>query len=168
MNLKKSLTLIFCLISLSLAFAQKSSKVTVADLKPLIGKWQGGLTYLDYSSGKPFTMPANVDIERSGAGRSFLFINSYPKEPNANSTDTMILSKNGSMFDGSPVKSKRMLSDGNTEIITEILKTDGNENKPAVLRHTYIIGRKIYINRKDVQFTGQTNWIMRNEYKYSR
>ena len=72
------------------------------------------------------------------------------------------------MFDGSPVKSKRMLSDGNTEIITEILKTDGNENKPAVLRHTYIIGRKIYINRKDVQFTGQTNWIMRNEYKYSR
>ena len=79
MNLKKSLTLIFCLISLSFAFAQKSSKVTVADLKPLTGKWQGSLTYLDYSSGKPFTMPANVDIERSGAAEVFCLLIHIPR-----------------------------------------------------------------------------------------
>lgn len=168
MNLKKSSSLIFCFFLVSFVFAQKSSKVTVNDLKPLIGKWQGSLTYLDYSSGKPFTMPANIDIEQQGTSKSFLFIHSYPKEPKANSTDTITLSRNGRMFDGSSVKSKRVLNDGSTEIVTEILKTDGNENKPAILRHTYIIGPKVYSNRKDVQFTGQTNWIMRNEYKYTR
>ena len=34
----------------------------IKDLAASTGSWQGKLTYLDYSSGKPYTMPANIKI----------------------------------------------------------------------------------------------------------
>ena len=149
-------------------FAQKQVRVSPADFKSLLGMWQGSLTYLDYSSGKPYTMGADIDIKQIGASNSFIFSNTYPKESGANSIDTMVISKNGKMINGNTVKSKRLLDNGNTEITTEVLNTDGNDNKSAVLKHTYIIGKNIYINRKEVRFTGQKIWIKRNEYKYVR
>ena len=161
-------SLIISFFSFCSVFAQKPVRVSPADFKNLLGMWQGSLTYLDYSSGKPYTMGADIDIKQIGTSNNFIFSNTYPKEPGANSVDTMIISKNGKMINGNPVKSKRLLDNGNTELTTEVLNTDGNHNKPAALKHTYIIGKNIYVNRKEVRFTGQKNWIKRNEYKYTR
>ena len=41
------------------------------DLKSLVGTWSGQLTYLDYTSGKPFNMPANVEIAEIGDGMQY-------------------------------------------------------------------------------------------------
>jgi hypothetical protein len=35
----------------------------VKDLSNSAGRWEGKLTYLDYSSGKPYTMLANINID---------------------------------------------------------------------------------------------------------
>lgn len=158
----------FCFVSFLSILAQKRATISNKDFTPLIGRWQGTLTYLDYSSSKPYTMQADIDIEQIGKSPKYIFANSYPKESNANSNDTITVSDNGGMINEEIVKSKRKLQNGNLEIITEFLRTDGNENKPALIRHTYIIGKNDYINRKNVQFVGQTEWIKRNEYKYTK
>jgi len=148
------------------AQAQSNSTTSATDLQPIIGSWQGTLTYLDYTSNKPFTMPANIVVERIGKSNKYLFKNSFPKEPNANWTDTVAISADSTMINDEPVTSRRVLNDGNLEIVTEVLGIDGNEKKPALLRHTYLIGRTLFSLRKDVRFVGETDWIRRHEYAY--
>jgi hypothetical protein len=49
-------------------------------------------------------------------------------------------------------------------MITEIDGNDGNDNKKAILRHTYIFNSNTYSIIKDVKFEGTDKWIKRNEY----
>jgi hypothetical protein len=154
------------LISMHFAFAQTPTKVSIQNFKPAFGKWEGALTYLDYGSGKPFSMPANIAI--SGKGKQLFFENSYPDEPEANETDTVTIASKGTIFDGEKVVSKRKLADGNLEIITEIRGVDGNDSKPARMRHTYTLGTNVYVVRKDVLFEEETKWIMRHEFRYEK
>jgi hypothetical protein len=66
------------------------TSVKVKDFKPAFGKWTGTLTYLDYSSGKPYTMPANVRISANPFNnRQIIFAFEYYKEPGANGNDTL-------------------------------------------------------------------------------
>ncbi len=149
-------------------FAQTQPKLKMKDLQPLSGHWKGTLTYLDYSSNKPYTMPADVGIKPLKKFNAFIFSNIYPNEPKANSADTVFITGNGTMIDGATVKSKRKLGDGNTVIVTERMARDGNDNKPATIRITYTFGNNIFTNIKDVQFEGQSEWIKRHEYNYTR
>jgi len=99
----------------------------------------------------------------------FLFFsNSYPDEPKANSADTITISGNGKMINKERVRSKKKLDNGKLEIITEINGVDGNDNKPAIIRTTYTVGKNTYTNIKEIQFTGQNEWIKRHEYSYTR
>ena len=148
--------------------AQSSATVSRKEIGTLIGIWQGALTYLDYTSNKPFTMPADIEIKQIEGTNKFLFFNSYPNEPNANSVDTIILSEDGKTFNDESVKSKRIMAGGGLEIITELSGEDGNENKPALIRHTYLIFENIFTIIKDIQFLGQKEWIKRHEYNYKK
>ena len=95
------------------------------------------MTYLDYSTGKPYTMPANLDIKRLGKTNKFLFANSYPNEKSANSIDTLSVSKDGKYINKEFIKSRSKLPNGDLEIITEEKEKNGNDNKPATFKHTY-------------------------------
>jgi hypothetical protein len=140
--------------------------VSVNDFKPAFGKWQGTITYLDYSTGKSFTMPANLTITKKDA-EQLVFAFEYPKEPKANGKDTLTISDDGTMIDDAIVVSKQ--KENGTMIITaEKNGVDGNDNKKAVMRYVYTIGKKIFCKRKEVKFDGEEKWIMRNEYKMSR
>ena len=151
------------------AFTQTISAVTVKDFKPAFGKWKGSLTYLDYSSGKPYTMPANVIISRDKNNEQQLILAFvYPDEPKANGNDTLIISKDGLQINGAAVVSKKKTSEGFLEIVTEKDGIDGNDNRKAVLKHIYTISKKIFSNRKEVRFDGEEKFIMRNEYTMNR
>lgn len=159
------------LIALSigtLANAQTNYKTVAKDFQSLSGSWTGSLTYLDYSSGKPYTMPADLVVTRIGNTNQFAVANLYPNEKSANSTDTLVISKDGKSIDGAPIKSRKKLPNGDLEIITEETGTDGNDNKPATFRQTYTFGKTTFKKRKDVQFEGESEWIKRHEYSYSR
>lgn len=162
------------LLTLLIAFqfvfcsAQAVIKIYPKDFNQIIGSWQGSLTYLDYNSKKPYTMPANKVVSRIGKTNQYILSNIYPDEPKANSSDTITISADGRFIDKEEVKSRRKLANGNIEITTEISGKDGNDSKPAVIRHIYILGRKIFVKRKEVKFEGQTEWIIRNEYRYSK
>jgi hypothetical protein len=163
----KKLFIALLLIAVFSAAAQQT--VNTNDFKPAFGKWKGSLTYLDYSSGKPYTMPANVTLSKDGNNaHQLIFAFVYPDEPKANGNDTLVISDDGLQIDGSMVVSKKKNSDGALEIITERNGVDGNDNRKAVIRHIYIISKKKFISRKEVRFDGEEKFIMRNEYKMSR
>lgn len=157
---------LFGLLNVSV-FAQRS-KITSKEFQQILGKWNGKLTYLDYQSNKPYEMPADLEILQIGNSNKFRFINSYPNESSVNSIDTVAINDNGKKIDNEFIKSKRKLSDGSLEVITEIPGTDGNDNKPALIRHTYLIGKEKFEVKKEVRFTGTTDWILRHTYTYTR
>lgn len=155
-------------IIVSTTSAQTFSKVTQKDFQLFIGNWKGTLTYLDYSSNKPYTMPADMEVRQLNKSNVFIFSNLYPNEPKANSSDTLTISANGKMLNNETVKSIRKLKNGNIEIITELLSKDGNDNKPALIRIVYTVAKNIYTNIKEVKFIGRNKWIKRHEYNYTR
>jgi hypothetical protein len=111
MKSKSIIIILIALINLT-AQAQKS-KITSQEFRKVIGEWNGKLVYLDYQSGKPYEMPANLEIIQIRKTNIFKFINRYPNEASANSVDTIIISSNGKLLDNERVKSKRTLEDGN-------------------------------------------------------
>lgn len=166
--IKISVQLIIGLLLFSATSVIAQSKINKKDLKPFIGNWKGELTYIDYSSGKPYTMPANIEIKRGLVANQLLLTNLYPNEPKANSVDTVFISEKENSFDGASVKSLNKLKDGSKQIVTENTGTDGNDKKAALIRHTYTVSKTYYSNKKEVQFIGETKWVKRHEYKYSK
>ena len=151
----------------SIAFSQ-SNMVTDNDFKTAIGCWEGTLTYLDYKTNKPFSMNADLHVRQIGKTNSFAFSNLYPKEPHANSIDTVSISADGKLVNKELISSKRTLSDGSIEIVTQLDGEDGNDNQKAKFRFTYLIGPRMYEHKKEVQFVGTPIWILRHEYKYKQ
>ncbi|TAF34610.1 MAG: hypothetical protein EAZ67_02970 [Cytophagales bacterium] len=156
------------LLMTTICSAQINFKTIQKDFYKLSGYWQGSLTYLDYSSGKPYTMPADIEIKRMGKSNKFILSNIYPNEKSANSIDTLSISTDGKYIDNEMIQSRRKLHSGDIEIITEAQGKDGNDNKPATFRHTYILGKTIFKKKKEVQFEGEKEWIKRHEYSYTR
>ena len=92
----------------------------------------------------------------------------FPNEPSANGNDTLRICNEGTLLDQAAVTSKRFFEKGKLEIITERVGLDGNEKREALIKHTFVLSNGIFSNRKDVRFEGETPWIKRNEYSFSR
>lgn len=163
-----SSTIFFCLLNICFLKAQNSTVLSTKDFNLFTGRWQGTLTYLDYSSNTSFSMPANVEIRQIETSNQYTFHNTYPDEPKANSVDTVIISSDGKMIDRETIRKISAAENGNIEITTELSAMDGNDNKPALIRHTYIAGSKTLVIRKEIKFVGENNWIKRNEYNYTK
>lgn len=158
----KAVLLFFSLSSIvSNLSAQSTLKNT--EFTPVVGSWQGTLTYLDYTSQKKTVIPATVDIDQIKVG-VFTFSYQFPKEPHVKWTDTVALSKDGTMFGKEKIMAKKVLGDGFLEFVSEEDGTD--DNKPARLRKTYGISSDQYFARKEVQYEGATDWVNRHEYLF--
>lgn len=147
-------------------FGHAQDKITSGELAILLGEWTGTLTYMDYSSQKPFTMPATLKVKKGKNQNQFLLLTSYPNEPNANSKDRIWISKNGLQLNNRNVTSKQRLSNGQIQIITEYSGKD--DKKKALIKNSYILGENQFVIRKEVKFESSKAWILRNEYKYKR
>lgn len=158
--------LVCCVLGFTLVLS--NPVISVKDFKPALGKWRGSLTYLDYTSGKPYVMPCNITVRKNAANpRQLIFAIEYPDEPRANGNDTLTISTGGKMIDDAAVVSKEK-EKGFVTITADKNGTDGNDNRKAVIRHIYTIGKKSFSKRKEVKFDGEDKWILRNEYKMAR
>ena len=146
------------------SFAQNT--VTTDDLLTLLGDWTGTLTYIDYSSNKPYTMPANLIVKQGKNENQLILFNIYPKEPKANNKDKIKISKNGKLLNNYAVKSKQRLSNGQIQITTEYSGKDNN--KKALIRSLYILGENQFVIRKEVKYENSDQWLKRNEFNYKR
>lgn len=165
----KGVILLYILLIVGIAASSQSLQtVSMKDFSKAIGSWKGIITYLDYSSGESFTMPAEVDVQCIPKTPQFLFKTSYPDEPQANSVDTIELDSNGRKINNEIIQSSKRLSDGGIEIVSFSEGRDGNDNQLASFKFTYIIGPHKLSKKKEVQFKGTDQWIQRHLYSYTR
>jgi hypothetical protein len=158
--------ILFATAFLLLCSSLNAQSVQVKDLSNSVGSWEGKLTYLDYASGKPFTMLANINIGLTADTKGYVIGYEYPKEPHANSKDTTFIVEN--YFGKDKIVEFKKDLDGGYKMITEVGGNDGNDDKKAILRHTYILKSNTYSIIKDVKFQGTDKWIKRNEYLLNR
>lgn len=160
-------TLLFCLtIYGQETIAQSNEGIKPEDLKGLIGDWTGTLTYIDYRSNEPYTMPAKLSVTAAKNDQHIVLSYIYPNEPKANSTEDIKISKNGSQLNKKEVKSRKSLSNGDTRIVTEYSGKDND--KKAVIRNEYTVGATTFIITKKVRFDDTEEWLKRNEYSFTR
>ncbi|MFS4491725.1 hypothetical protein [Maribacter sp. 2308TA10-17] len=159
----------FILTAIILIFSLNSycqTKITSEDLKLAVGNWEGSITYLDYQSNTPFTMPANLLVEEGNNSNTLVLNNSYPNEPKANNSDKIKIGKNGLLLNKHAVTSREGLENGGIQIQTEHdAKDDG---KKARIRYTYSIEKNVFVILKEVQFAELADWIKRSEFRYTR
>lgn len=160
--------MISLMLSAPLLCRAQTRQLTTKDLSVMIGVWNGSLTYVDYTSGKRFSMPADLQVWYLPNSKKFVLSNKYPQEPHANSADTIEISE-----DGYSINKKRIVSIQNTgknelTVVTEENGMDGNDNKAAIIRLTFMITDKSFKKTKEVKFDGEPAWILRSEYFYQR
>ncbi len=163
--MKPSILLIVLLLTAKLSNAQSS----LPDSKTLassVGNWKGTLTYLDYSTGKAYSMAATLIISQTKDQLGYIRRFEYPKEPHANSSDTLYLVHQ--QFGDGKIISFTQRASNDFIMVTERRGQDGNDHQPARIRQTYTISPQHYQLRKDVLFDGTTTWIKRHEYLFSR
>jgi hypothetical protein len=140
-----------------------------ADLDQLAGDtWTGSLTYLDYTTREPFTMPATLAVTRipGAADPSWTFRLGYPDEPRANSEHPITLSANGTLLDGETILERTPLPAGGIHLVTE---TDGEDDEhPARVRHEYDLSPNSCTIRKLVRPQGSPEFFERNTYRWTR
>ncbi|MBA4198653.1 MAG: hypothetical protein C0459_13980 [Chitinophaga sp.] len=138
------------------------------DFKLAEGKWKGSLTYLDYTSGKPYTMPADIVVFINPLNKNEVILQHiYPDEPKANGYDTLTINNNGTQLNSALVTGNTFIKTIKT-IVTEEKAVDGNDRKPATIKHTYTISNDSFIIKKEVLFNETTNWLLRNTYSFLR
>jgi len=163
MKLKNLLFIFIVFISI---YNYSQNRITPDDFNILLGDWTGTLTYIDYSSNKPYTMPANLKVKLGKNINQLSLFNIYPNEPKANNKDKLKISDNGAKLNNINVKSVERSSDGKVEIITEY---SGKDNKKkALVRNVYILVENQFIIRKEVKFENSQDWLKRNEFNYIR
>ncbi|MCA6440253.1 MAG: hypothetical protein IM562_07390 [Chitinophagaceae bacterium] len=148
------------------SFAQ-DIRIQKNDTRIFEGKWVGSLTYLDYTSGKPYTMPADLIVTAIPGTPHLLFRMIYPNEPKANGNDTIMIDQHGSFFDGAKVISKRTTNNG-IVIVTEKDGTDGNEHRKAIIKKTYTVDKASFYITKEILFEGEQQWILRHTYTFNK
>lgn len=161
---------LFALLAASAAAALAASAsgppaVTDADLARVTGDdWTGELTYRDYSP--PFgkvAIAAEVDVTRTAAGLTLSM--QYPREPQANSADTLSVTDGGRSLGGDPVIAREEISGAAVITTRGPCEDDGRE---AVCERAYTFGDKTLSLRKSVRLAGETEAFERNAYRFTR
>ncbi len=168
MNKKKFFTPLLVILFCLSAAAQKNATVSAKAFQNLIGCWQGTLNYSGTIIRKPFTTPAELIVKQIGTSNQFVFLHIYAKDSNQKVADTLIISNDGKKINNATITSKQCTPEGNVEIITEFSGFDHDNNKAAVIKQTYTIGKQLYIYKKEVQLEGQTDWLDRQDFEYKR
>ena len=150
-------------------YAQSTSstnlQITPQELEIALGDWTGSLTYIDYQSNKPYTMPANLEVKPGKNSRELILHRIYPNEPKANGKGKIKISEDGLMLNKEAVVAKEVLTDG-IKIITEYSGKDNNQK--AQIRNTYILQARSLVIRKEVQFEDSEDWLKRSEFTHTK
>lgn len=166
MSTKKYILLAILIGFSTLLFSQ--SKKTKSPLANLPGTWKGTLTYIDYGSGKPYTMPAKIIIKPLIKSPNYLIENIYPDEPKANSIDTFYVTSDCKMIDDCEVKTITKLKNGQVKIVAQRIGVDGNDSKKGLIKQTYLLSKTTYTIKKEVLFDGESKWMLRHQYNFKK
>ncbi|MDZ4796233.1 MAG: DoxX family protein [Bacteroidota bacterium] len=141
--------------------------ISIADFKPLNGRWNGTLTYLDYSGNTTETIKASIEVAIKNEKVFELGI-LYSDEPSHNGKEEYRINEDGTRINNRTVIERAVQPDGSLKIVLEEKGTDGNETRPATFHHELMIGYNKFTLTKLVKFDGEANFLQRNQYLLSR
>ena len=149
----------------------KSASTTAAKASPtdfaLIegDGWTGQMTYLDYTTQKPSSIPVALNV-KPVAGRTVTYEIMYPRESKYNATEKLKLSKDGMRLNDKAII-KRDVQDGDSvKIVT--LARGRDDNRDADIRTTYELSVSALTISKDVKFDDGDEFFQRNTLALSR
>lgn len=160
---------VFALLAAFISLApQQSPRVSPEDLRKLSGaRWTGTLTYLDYRSKKPVSIPSNLTVTQAGGDENaWVFEYEYPDEPKANGKQTLKLEEGGTVFDGETVVERTGLDSGGFRLVT--VKRGRDNDKDALFRFTYTLDGAAFSVKKEVRPEGAAEYFERNRYSWKR
>jgi len=84
-----------------------------------------------------------------------------------NGSSEAALSEEGKKFNGGTiVETRRTTNRGMLLVVTT--KPGSDNDRKALFRYSYMIGRNYFAIKKEVQLEGSQEWFTRNEYSWSR
>lgn len=160
--MKSFYTVLICLVTGWTLLSQP--KVTISDFENLNNsKWNGNLMYTNYSDGNKVTIRTALQITINGD--KIIMDTQYPDEPNANSKESIRISKAGTHLGKEELVDKKF----ENGVLTLVTKFKGKDNnKKAVMYKTYSISEEVYSVEKEVQYVKTMVRILRNKYDYKR
>jgi len=160
--MKTLFTTIILILSSTTLIAQSS--INQEDFKLLNNtRWEGVLTYKDYSSGKQESIPTKLQIIiKNNRIKSSI---QYDYEPNKNYNETVKIKENGTYY-GNEKVIKNMLDKGQRTIITRYNGTDNG--KEAIFFNTHIFDSENYTITKEVQLIETKERFVRNKYTFKK
>jgi hypothetical protein len=145
--------------------------VLASDIDRLTGEqWAGTLTYLDYSSQVQTTIKSSLRLARlpaaSDGSLAWDMRVGYADEPDADSSETAMLSRGGRVFRDGLVLERSVLSDGTVRVVTE--KDGQDDGRDARLRFVYLLGQTQCSIQNLVRLEQEEAFFERHIYRWSR
>ena len=159
--------LLVALVPFTFVFPQ-APRARAEDFRGLAGaRWTGTLVYLDYGRNKEVSIPSNLTVTQSPEDpAAWVFEYEYPDEPKANGKRAVTLGGGGATVDGGAVVERTSLDGGALRIVAE--RRGKDNDRDALLRYTYLIGRSSFSIRKEVRPEGASEFFERNRYSWER
>lgn len=150
----------------SALFGQSDPKLSSEDLQFLNGLYTGTLTYTDYTSEEIVTLQlvCNTYLKNDQLAQSIL-INEWGGNYEQSYTYKV---KNGTI-DGHQMdqieidREKKMI-----KVVYTRKGQDGNENRPCTFKYTLVGDVHQYSITKQVKFDDETDYFIRNQYRFNR
>ena len=162
-----SAILLLCSTAFSgMAQSVPGKKISIADFTPLRGEWKGNLTYLDYSSNKQVTLPANTKFEMISDSSFDQFIY-YTSEPHKNDGTRYTIKENGQLLNDMKLLTRIKKSGDAMELVFEYRGPDGNDNRMATMLQVMQFSKHELVITKKVKFDGEDNFIQRHQYRFT-
>ena len=158
-------TISLLLLSFFLIALNAQSKITSDDFEQLKNsKWEGTLSYKNYSDGKEVTLRTLMQVRVEKNKVSYAV--QYPDEPEANSTLVKKIRKNGNYFGNEKVLENTKTQNGKIKIITTF---EGKDNdRHATMYLIYLFNEHELSITKKVQYKDAQERFVRNSQTYKR
>ncbi len=130
------------------------------------GRWKGSLTYLDYTSRQEVVIPCDVDATVNKKQRVVQLVYTYPAEPAYNSRDKLRIAADGSRVQDQRVVSRKTMSDGTLEFITE--ETGYDDHKNCTIRRIIVLSNTTFSIAKWVKYQDGDDFIRRNIFSWKK
>jgi len=161
--MKTTITLFLNLLFTTLALSQ--AQVSMADLESLNNtSWSGTLMYVNYGDGQEVVLKTTMQIQIKGD--KIIMNTQFTDEPQANSKSGIKLKKGGTYLGKEKIIERVQLKNNTLKIVTTFEEND--ENQPATLFKTYIIGQNEFSITKRVEFKNSNKKLVRNRYTYNK
>lgn len=168
-----SLLLALALLVLSVACSTappQRATISPKDLLPLVGKWTGSLTYLDYQDNQTeVTLHTVIEykMENERLNYTVEFVEPSGKIVNGSGFLQIPLSQT-LLFDGTAYSLVSVDRRGKKWNEMRLTTTGKDNNRPATIERTLTLDDSELILETRVTYTGQANSFVRNTYRFRK